>query len=209
MFELTDVLLFASAGLMLNFTPGPDMIYCATRSVGQGKAAGVISALGIGGGSLVHTAAAAAGLSALLMYSSVAFEIVRYAGAAYLIYLGIRTILSGKSAIRDRKLEKASLGRIFRQGVLTNVLNPKVALFFLSFLPQFVDPARGSVALQILILGMIFNTTGTLVNAMVGLLFGQIGGWLDHHPGFWKAQRWTTGGILVGLGASLALSGRK
>jgi len=209
MFELTDLILFASAGLMLNFTPGPDMIYCATRSVGQGKAAGVVSALGIGGGSVVHMAAAAAGLSALLMYSSVAFEVVRYVGAAYLVYLGIRTILAGKSSGKAERLENASLGRIFWQGVFTNILNPKVALFYLSFLPQFVDPARGSVALQILILGMVFNVTGTLVNAAVGLLFGQVGSWLEGHPGFWKAQRWSTGGILVGLGASLALSGRK
>ena len=92
---------------------------------------------------------------------------------------------------------------------MTNVLNPKVALFYLSFLPQFVNPSHGSVALQILTLGMIFNTTGTIVNAIVGVLFGRIGNWLENRPGFWKAQRWTTGSILVGLGATLAFSSRK
>ncbi len=209
MFEFSELLLFAGAGLLLNITPGPDMIYCATRSMGQGKAAGVVSALGIGGGGLIHTALAAFGLSAVLMYSSTAFQVIKLAGAAYLIYLGIRIILSGRTKEDTKKLPDAGLFRIFRQGVLTNVLNPKVALFFLSFLPQFVHPERGSVALQIILLGMIFNFTGTTVNVLVGLLFGYAGGWLESKPVFWKAQRWVTGSILIALGASLALPDRR
>jgi threonine/homoserine/homoserine lactone efflux protein len=209
MFEFSELLLFASAGLLLNITPGPDMIYCATRSMGQGKAAGVVSALGIGGGGLIHTMMAALGLSAVIMYSSTAFQIIKLAGAAYLIYLGIRLILAGRNADAVKKLPEAGLFHIFRQGVVTNVLNPKVALFFLSFLPQFVHPERGSVALQIVVLGMIFNFTGTTVNVLVGLLFGYFGGWLENRPIFWKAQRWATGSILVALGASLALPDRR
>ncbi|MCP4686076.1 MAG: LysE family translocator [bacterium] len=185
------------------------MVYCATRSVGQGKAAGVVSALGIGGGGLVHTAMAALGLSAILMYSSTAFQVIKLAGAAYLVYIGVRMIVGKRKATATNKLPDAGLLRIFRQGVVTNVLNPKVALFFLSFLPQFVHPERGSVAVQIIVLGMIFNFTGTTVNVLVGLLFGYVGGWLETKPAFWKVQRWVTGSIFVALGASLALPDRR
>lgn len=209
MFEISDLLLFAGAGLLLNITPGPDMIYCATRSVGQGKSAGVVSALGIGAGSLVHMTMAALGLSAVLMYSSTAFHAIKLIGAVYLVYLGLRMILTGRRSGVAQRLPDAGLWRIFRQGVITNVLNPKVALFFLSFLPQFVHPDRGSVALQIITLGMIFNFTGTVVNALVGLLFGYVGSWLDSRPTFWRVQRWVSGSILATLGVSLALSERR
>lgn len=209
MIETSSLLFFMTAGILLNLTPGPDMLYCATRSIAQGRAAGVVSALGIGAGSLVHTAMAAVGLSALLMYSATAFQIIKYAGAAYLIYLGIRTLLSRRHEVSTVKLPPATLWRVFAQGAITNVLNPKVALFFLSFLPQFVDPHQGSVAMQIILLGMIFNTTGTTINALVGLLFGSVGRWLEARPRFWAFQRWFTGSALVSLGAALALPDRR
>jgi len=209
MFELSELLLFATAGLLLNITPGPDMIYCATRSVGQGKAAGVVSALGVGAGALLHMTMAALGLSAVLMYSATAFQIVKLAGAVYLVYLGVRMILNGRNTGTLKKLPDSGLWRIFRQGAVTNILNPKVALFFLSFLPQFAHPEKGSVALQIIVLGLIFNFTGTTVNVIVGLLFGYIGGWLEGKPAFWKAQRWVSGSVIAALGTSLALSDRR
>lgn len=198
-----------AAGLALNLTPGPDMLYCATRAAGQGRAAGVLSALGGGLGGLVHTCAAALGLSALLSYSAIAFMIVKFAGAAYLVWLGVQMIRTGKKAPTPARLKKASLGRIFIQGTLTTVLNPKVAVFFLSFLPQFVDPSRGSAALQFLLLGAIFNTSGTIVNSVVGLMFGYVGNWLERRPLFWRVQRYVSGSILVGLGLSLALPDRR
>ena len=135
--------------------------------------------------------------------------IVKYAGALYLVYLGLRMILSGKNGQTVRRLAPAPLWKVFWQGVITNALNPKVALFYLSFLPQFVDPQRGSVALQIILLGLIFNFTGTVVNVLVGCLFGSIGSWLDSRRAFWRFQRWVTGSVLIGLGVSLALPDRR
>jgi threonine/homoserine/homoserine lactone efflux protein len=209
MFDISSLILFISAGLVLNLTPGPDMMYCATRSIGQGRAAGVVSAFGIAAGSLVHAAAAVLGLSALLVYSSTAFFVVKYIGAAYLVYLGIRMIMSGKARTGASEFPPVSLLRVFRQGAITNILNPKVALFFLSFLPQFVNPERGSVTLQILILAAIFNFTGTTVNVMVGVLFGTAGSWLERRPVFWKWQQRFSGSLLAGLGLALAWPGRR
>ena len=205
MFETSELMLFIAAGLMLNITPGPDMIYCASRAIGQGKRAGVVSALGIGAGTLVHMLSAALGLSVLLTYSAVAFQIVKYVGAAYLVYLGVRMIAAGEAAQSPVLLAGGNLRKIFWQAVTTNVLNPKVALFFLSFLPQFVHPSRGSVMLQISLLSLIFIVNGTLVLILLSLLFGRLGSWLETRPRFWKAQRWTTGGMLAALGVSLAL----
>src|SRR5262245_35646575 len=132
-----NLIVFMTATLALNLTPGPDMLYVIARSVGQGQKAGVVSALGIGAGCLAHTFAAALGLSALLMSSAVAYDVVKYAGAVYLIYLGVRALMSKSRFERQSELKPARLSDIFYQGVVTNVLNPKVALFFLAFLPQF------------------------------------------------------------------------
>jgi threonine/homoserine/homoserine lactone efflux protein len=193
---------------MLNITPGPDMLYCASRAIGQGRIAGVFSALGSGTGGLIHTAVAAAGLSAIFVYSEIAYEVLKYAGTVYLVYLGIRLILNRRQGLTPISSAVSTIPRIYLQGMLTTVLNPKVALFFLAFLPQFIDPSRGSVSLQTLTLGTIFCFNGTIVLLVVGLLFGQIGKYLDSRPRFWKIQRWTTGSILITLGASLAFSKR-
>lgn len=206
MLSLENIILFTSAGLLLNITPGPDMIYTATRSATQGRNAGILSALGIGTGTLFHIFAAAFGLSAILMYSATAYEIIKWVGAAYLVYLGVKTILNRNNQIDVHDLKKDSLRKIYTQGVITNVLNPKVALFFLAFLPQFVDTSSGNVTLQILLLGFIFDTTGTIVNSLVAVFFSKIGGLLNRSPKIKRVQSWFTGTIFIGLGVTLALS---
>ena len=165
MLSVENILLFASAGILLNLTPGPDMIYTATRSASQGRNAGIVSALGIGTGTIFHILAAAFGLSAIFMYSATAYEFIKWIGAAYLVYLGIKSILDRNKNFDSQNIIKDSLKKIYTQGVVTNVLNPKVALFFLAFLPQFIDVSSGNVTLQILLLGFIFNTTGTIINS--------------------------------------------
>jgi threonine/homoserine/homoserine lactone efflux protein len=201
--EKTAFLTFLVAALALNFAPGPDMLYVIGRSVGQGRKAGVVSAIGIFAGCWVHILAAAVGIAALLRSSPMAFNVVRYAGAAYLLYLGVKMIAQ-RSRLETRQLPSESLSNIFRQGMITNVLNPKVALFFLAFLPQFVDARRGSVALQILFLGFVFNLGGTLVNLGVAYAGGTLGDLLRHSPRFTRVQKWFTGLLFIGLGARLA-----
>lgn len=207
MFDIHTLALFLTATLALNLTPGPDMLYVIARSAAEGRRAGIVSALGIAGGTLVHTAAVALGVVSLLAAVPVAFLIVKYSGAAYLIYLGIRALASD-AALTAPVVERGRLSAVFRQGVITNVLNPKVALFFLAFLPQFVDPAKGPVALQIVLLGLLFNTSGTIVNIVVALLASRAGEWSKSRLPAPRAMRWLTGGIFIGLGARLAFLDR-
>lgn len=201
---------FALTGLLLNLTPGNDMLYIMARSTGQGAKAGAVSALGIGAGCLVHILAAVVGLSALIAQSALAFRLIKYTGAAYLVYLGIKSILAKRKAAGEHKnLRPLSYGKIFRQGVLTNVLNPKVALFFLAFLPQFVNVHKGSTAAQILFLGTWFNVVGTIVNVLVAVLFGKVGAWLSKSAAFVQWQQRITGVVLVGLGLKLAVDSNR
>lgn len=146
--DLTTLLLFSVASLLLAITPGPDLLYIATRSLTQGRSAGVVSAMGVHTGILVHTLAAALGLSALVATSALAFSVVKYLGAAYLIYLGIRTLMSKEESFDVKIGERKTLSNVYLQGIVTNVLNPKAILFFLAFLPQFVNPERGSIPLK-------------------------------------------------------------
>lgn len=209
MISLNDFVLFAFASLMLNITPGNDMLYVATRSTSQGIKAGFFSALGIAGGCIVHLLAAVAGLSAIIASSAIAFDIIKFAGAAYLIYLGVKAFISRQNKFSiTENVETKSLPGLFWQGVLTNVLNPKVALFFLAFLPQFVHPEKGSAAMQIFLLGLWFNFSGTIVNIIVAMLFGKLGNWFADKQSFIKWQNKLTGLILVGLGIKVALSSR-
>lgn len=201
---------FALTGLLLNLTPGNDMLYVIARSSGQGTKAGIISALGIGAGCIIHILAAVIGLSALIAESATAFDIIKYIGAAYLIYLGAKSVLSKKHSVAiDTKLKKLSYRKIFWQGFITNVLNPKVALFFLAFLPQFINIHKGNTSLQILFLGTWFDVVGTLVNVVVAVLFGKIGAWLSKSPKFIQWQERITGTILIALGIKVALSSKK
>jgi threonine/homoserine/homoserine lactone efflux protein len=210
MIGINDFLIFAFASLILNITPGNDMLYVATRSTSLGVKAGIVSALGIAGGCIVHLLAAVIGLSAIIASSAIAFDIIKYAGAAYLIYLGIRSFFSKENKFNiTNNIEKKSLSKLFWQGVFTNVLNPKVALFFLAFLPQFIHPEKGNTAMQILLLGLWFNFSGTIVNTVVAILFGKLGNWLANKQAFIKWQNKITGLLLVGLGIKIALSSRK
>lgn len=209
MISLNDFLLFAFASLMLNITPGNDMLYVAARSTSQGIKAGIVSSLGVTAGCLVHLIAAVVGLSAIIANSAIAFSVIKYLGAAYLFYLGIKSILSRQNLFKvDERVEKKSLSKIFQQGAITNVLNPKVALFFLAFLPQFVHPEKENTAAQILLLGGWFNFSGTVVNIAVSILFGKLGNWLGDKQWFVKWQNKITGLLLIGLGIKVALSSR-
>lgn len=198
----TELLIFLAATITVNLTPGPDMLYVIARSVSQGKKAGIVSSLGISTGCLAHTLATALGLSALLAQSSVAFDVIKYVGAGYLIYLGIKGLLE-KDGTNSLTEEHSSLGKIFRQGVITNVFNPKVALFFLAFLPQFVHRSNGPVALQLVFLGLLFVFSGTIWNCLVALMAGQMGQGLKKRLGLWKAQKWFSSFVFIVLGARL------
>lgn len=205
-----EFLFFAFASLMLNITPGADMLYVATRSTSQGIKAGIVSALGIMTGCIVHLLAAVFGLSALIANSAFAFSIIKYAGAVYLIYLGISSFFSRQHAFASAgTLPPLTLTKIYRQGIVTNVLNPKVALFFLAFLPQFIHPGKTSAGWQILLLGSWFNISGTIVNISVAFLFGKMGNWLLEKKWFIKTQHKITGLLLFGLGIKVALQSRK
>jgi threonine/homoserine/homoserine lactone efflux protein len=204
--SLPSLLAFIAAGLALNLTPGPDMLYCAARGAAGGRTAGMVSALGIGAGALVHTAFAAVGLAALLMASSLAYEVIRWGGAGYLLWIAWQTWRQGELPPNARDVAPAGMWRVFTQGALINVLNPKVALFFLAFLPQFVDPAGGNVALKLIVLGTIFNFNGTIINLLVGALAGTAGQFLARHAAWWRWQNRVTAGILAALAAKLALA---
>jgi threonine/homoserine/homoserine lactone efflux protein len=210
MIATPDFLFFAFASLMLNITPGADMFYVATRSTSQGVKAGIVSALGIMAGCILHLFAAVLGLSAVIASSAFAFSVIKYAGAVYLIYLGISSFFSRKNVFELNKgLAALPLKKIFRQGVITNVLNPKVALFFLAFLPQFIRTGKTSAQWQILMLGTWFNISGTIVNILVAILFGKMGNWLSKKEWFIKWQQKITGLLLFGLGIKIAIQSRK
>jgi len=187
--------------------PGPNLIYILARGVEQGRSAAVASAFGVETGSLFHIAAAAAGLSALLASSQLAFDIVRYLGAAYLVYLGIRTLLQrDEHTAAVAPSDGRRLWHAYRQGVLVNVLNSKVALFFLAFLPQFVDPVRGAAWAQILVFGAVFLAVGLVVDLAYALAAGTVGDWLRSRPRALRWQRYSSAAVYLGLGAAAALT---
>ncbi|MES1198044.1 MAG: LysE family translocator [Chitinophagaceae bacterium] len=204
MFDFENFYLFLSISLLVNVSPGPDMLYTAARSLSQGTKAGILSALGIFTGCLFHIGAAVFGLSAIIRESIVIFSIIKYTGAAYLIYLGIRSLLIKKNA--DDKIEtlpSISYRKIFFQGMITNILNPKVAIFFLSFLPQFIDPKSVFLKEQIAILGLWFAVQGSLILIIVASLTGAFRSIFQKNKNFWIWQQKITGFILVGLGIKM------
>lgn len=196
---------FLLAGILLNLTPGNDTIYILSRTVAQGRKAGIMSVLGIATGSLVHTMFAAVGLSVIIAQSPVLFNIIKYAGAAYLFYIGIRMILSRSSVIKLDQPENEKYKRIYWQAVLTNVLNPKVALFFISFLPQFIDPAYANHYLSFIVLGLSFTVTGTLWCLVLALFASVISAVLIKNKNTGNYVTKGCGVILVGLGVKVAL----
>lgn len=203
----TPLLLFVSAALVLLAIPGPAVFYVTSRSIGHGRSAGLVSALGIGVGTLFHVAAAALGLSALLMSSAIAFGAVKYLGAAYLIYLGIQKIVREESIASSEQSGRIQLSRIFGQGIVVNVLNPKTALFFFAFLPQFVDVSRGKVAGQILFLGLLFAVMGVLSDSVWALFAGTLAHALKRNTRWMRTQRYVSGGMLISLGLATAFAG--
>jgi threonine/homoserine/homoserine lactone efflux protein len=202
-------LAFIAAALALNLTPGPDMTYVATRTLAEGRVTGVASALGIGAGSLVHTLLAAFGLSSLLHYAPVAFDIIKYVGAAYLIWMAIRLWrVSGAPNVPSTEAASVGARRAFVEGLLTNVLNPKVALFFLALLPQFIDRALGHVGAQMLILGLWFTVSGTVVNTSVALLVARARAGVRTDGRFAHLMRRLAAILFVGFAVRLALAER-
>jgi threonine/homoserine/homoserine lactone efflux protein len=198
------LLVFAAASIVLAVVPGPAVIYIVTRSVRHGRAAGLVSTLGVEVGNLVHVAAAAVGLSALLASSATAFNVVRYAGAAYLIFLGVRVLL-GKEDEGGRERSSVGRRRLFWEGAVVSALNPKTALFFLAFLPQFVDPAEGAVALQAFVLGTCFVALATVSDCAYALLAGTAGKRLRRG----RLLARMSGGVYLGLGAFAAVAGER
>jgi threonine/homoserine/homoserine lactone efflux protein len=200
----STLLLFAAASLALLAVPGPAVIYVVTRSLDQGRTAGIVSVLGVETGTFAYALAAAAGLTGLIAASEIGFTVVRYAGAAYLVYLGVRKLLQ-----REEPADAlpSARSRLFLRGALVQLLNPKIAIFFLAFLPQFVDSSRGPIAVQILVLGTVFTLLAVLSDGAYVLLAGAVGGWLRSG---WRARRRLaklSGGVYIGLGVSAALSG--
>ncbi len=199
--------LFLVASLTLLLTPGPAVMYVVTRSVDQGRKAGLISVLGIQTGTFVHVLGAALGISALLLSSALVFDLVKYLGAAYLIYLGVRKLMTPVKREEIVVTQEKNLRATYLQGVVVAVLNPKTALFFLAFLPQFVDASQGQATLQTLMLGVSFLVMALVTDGTYAILSGTAGGWLKTSKWYLRFQRYVAGGVYVGLGLIAAFSG--
>jgi len=202
-----SLLLFLAGSIVVLLIPGPAVFYVLSRSVGQGRSAGVVSAAGISVGSLCHVAAAVLGLSALLVSSARAFQAVKFVGAAYLIFLGVRLLLSPVQEATPDAEGGHSYGRIFAQGILVNIFNPKSALFFLAFLPQFVEPSRGHIPLQVFSLGVLFAFMGLLSDSSWALVAGTLAAKLKSNLRWRRTQKNISGGALIALGLATAFSG--
>jgi threonine/homoserine/homoserine lactone efflux protein len=207
--EPTTLLLFAGAAVALLVVPGPSVIYIVTRGMHQGRAAALVSVLGVTTATVVHTVLAAAGLSAVLASSAVAFSVVKYAGSGYLVYLAIRTWLDRSGERIDIPRPVADLRRVYVEGFLVNLLNPKTALFILALLPQFVDPARGAAGIQILVLGGLLASLGLLSDGTYALASGSLGSWLRGRRSIAGMQRRVSATIYALLGIGTALVGQR
>ncbi len=205
--DLASLTLFFVAAVLLLVTPGPAVLYIVARSVDQGWKAGLVSSLGVSAGSLVQVFAAAFGLSAIVLSSVAAFAAIKYLGAAYLVWLGVQKIFSRGKGDMDPHLARDPMRRIFTQGIVVNLLNPKSALFLVAFLPQFVDVAKGHVAAQIVALGLIFIIMGIMSDSVYALAAGSIAERLRRRPGLVRRQRFFTGGLYILLGLTAAFAG--
>jgi threonine/homoserine/homoserine lactone efflux protein len=210
--DSTQLLVFIAAGWLLNFTPGPDVLYIVSSALRSGVRAGLVAALGIVSGCFVHVFAAALGVGALLATSATAFTVLKWVGAAYLVWMGIKLLLArggGSSIVPDRvsgEMASVNLGRVYRQGFLTNVLNPKVALFFLAFVPQFIAPGTEDKVTAFLLLGLLFNLNSLPIN----FGYAWLAGWASRRVGaVQRAMHWmdrAAGAMFIGFGLKLALS---
>ena len=207
--DSTSLLGFVVAALVLLLIPGPAVLYVVARSLSQGHRAGLVSVLGLSAGAMVHVVAATAGLSAILLASATAFGAVKALGAGYLVYLGIRTLLARQPAAGVDAPSPRSSYRLFADGVLVSVLNPKIAVFFLAFLPQFVDPTRGPVTRQVLLLGLMYISLALITDSAYALLAGSVRSLVGGRAMQGPLARYLTGGLYIGLGASMALTGRR
>lgn len=205
-FDIPELGIFIIASLALLVAPGPAVLYIVARSLDQGRAAGLVSVVGVALGSLAHVVAAALGLSALLLSSVTAFRMVKYVGAAYLVYLGVRRLL-GEGESDEREAKQVALRKVFTQGIMVNVLNPKTALFFFAFLPQFVSEGSTSVAAQILLLGSIFIVMGLISDGIYAVVAGSLSSMIRRRPWVARLQRYIGGSTLLGLGVLAALGG--
>lgn len=204
---LYTLLAFLGASVALTVAPGPDNIFVMTQGIARGRKPAIVTALGMCSGVSVHTIAAAFGISAVFYSSAVAFTVVKSAGAAYLIYLAFKT-LKERSAIRLTAAEELPAAALFRRGFIMNVLNPKVAMFFLAFLPQFVAPATGPVPLQMLVLGFVFMAQAVVIFCLIGYFAGSIGSFILARPRIARYFDWLTAGVFAALGVRLALAER-
>jgi threonine/homoserine/homoserine lactone efflux protein len=210
MVPTTELVVFAAAALVMVLTPGPNMIYLVSRSVCQGRAAGVISLLGVIAGFVVHMLGAALGLTALFLALPLGFEILKWAGAAYLGWLAWEALRPGaRSPFEAQPLLVDPPGKLFLMGFLTNLLNPKVAMFYIALFPQFIEPSRGSVLTQSLVLGAVQMSVSFSVNLMIALSAAGIASWFARNPVWLAAQRYVMGGALAALALRLAFEERQ
>jgi threonine/homoserine/homoserine lactone efflux protein len=205
--DQASLALFVTATAVLTIAPGPAVLYIVTRSVSQGRAAGVVSCLGVALGGMAHVLAAAFGLSALLATSALAFGVVKYAGATYLVWLGVRKLTDRAERATSETAVERPRRRIFLDGMVVNLLNPKTALFFLAFLPQFVSPSRGDVSLQCALLGGVFLLIALCTDLAWALVASRAGAWLHRHPRFVSSERYAAGTVYLGLGLATAFAG--
>jgi threonine/homoserine/homoserine lactone efflux protein len=209
MLDFSNLYFFIGATLALLLVPGPAVLYITARSANQGRIAGLVSVLAIETANFIQAVAAALGLSAILLSSALAFDIVKYLGATYLVYLGVRKLLAPDTGAENEEVKPESLSRVYWQGFFVNILNPKTALFFFAFLPQFVNPERGNVTGQTLLLGAIFVGFALITDSMYALLASSLAGRLRGNRNFQKGQRYFAGLVYIGLGVATALTGSK
>jgi threonine/homoserine/homoserine lactone efflux protein len=207
--EFSQLTFFIGASLALLLVPGPAVLYITARSANQGRLAGLVSVLAIETANLLQAVAATLGLSAILLSSALAFDVVKYLGAAYLIYLGLRKLLIPENGTENGAIKPESLSRIYWQGFAINLLNPKTALFYFAFLPQFVDPGRGNVTEQTLLLGALFVGMAFITDSLYALVASSLAERLRGSRHFQKGQRYFAGLVYVGLGITTALTGTK
>ena len=208
MIPLSDLLLFAAASVALALAPGPDNVFVLTQSALHGPRAGLLVTFGLATGLLVHTAAVALGVAAVFESSALAFELLKYAGAAYLLYLAWGAFRAGAGALSDGATLAPGAARLYRRGIVMNVTNPKVAIFFLAFLPQFADPDRAPVPLQVLLFGVVFIACASVVFASIAWGAGRLGGWLRRSPGVQVLMNRLAGAVFVVLALRLASAQR-
>ena len=209
MIELSQLYLFLGATLALLLVPGPAVLYITARSANQGRMAGLVSVLAIETANFLQAVAATLGLSAILLSSALAFDVVKYLGAAYLFYLGVRKLVVREEDATGKEIKPERLSRIYWQGFVINLLNPKTALFFFAFLPQFVDPGKGNVTVQTLVLGALFVGMAIITDSLYALLASSLAGRLRGSRHYQKGQRYFAGLVYVGLGITTALTGAR